>query len=1149
MKKRLLPIGLFSLLVFAFAIFYLIDANAGDNRTIGTGKATGNLSSADYLARIRNNQNTGILNPKDVLIARQQMESHSLYKSGNSGKDLDWIEMGPDNIGGKTSSLIVDNRDATSMTLYAGAVTGGMFKSTNFGSSWFKINQTNGTENLNVTCMVQDASGTIYVGTGEGQNANQYSSYGLMDFEGGFIGHGIFKSDASDNFQLVPGTEPYVNGDVTEWAYINKLALDTKGNRLFAATHTGLKYASLSDIGNWQSVCKYQLDSTIISRTIKSDSIIVCDSFKIQGGDYVIFGQTQIDFEITQDDTTNVEPVYNAFVAFDEPGNCFDVSISSDGWIISSFKGLVYVSESGDPNKFVNRSVYPGNPDKIRKDEIAYTTHITIRDKSGATLHDSTNNYSKEFDWHINYVQLNADLQQSLSQYPSSNNVGRVSYAIAPSNQSIVYAMAAKSSDPRRNSLFNVYISEDKGGSWRIIAPGGSDMLNLLGSDYTTTDGITTLFYRGDYCNTLAVFPNDPYKILAGSVNVWEGIKVNETGYFQWTERSVGTVINPDGSDQLINGIFNGLYCHQNHHSYTFVPGYDDVFFVTTDGGIYLGGYYNPLYVFQSKNKNFNVTQYYTIDISNAKGEVMGGTQSNGTLYISGSGSTPMTGADMWRPANLDPKYPEGTDGGFVAFSNIRSKKGGEEEIPPSSFYSKSPIPRNEVLTDRIRRSETLGYDFSLNLFAGIGTAPTNTNFLTPMILWESYNNLNSRDSIYFYADKNYLAGDSITVKSQNKQPFHHVLQSDLNAGDSIKVQDIVSTKLFLATKDNIYMTVQALRFDLDPEWFKISDKAHAGFMDNPSCLAFSSDADYLFVGTYEGDVYRIANIALAYNEDLADVSSPECIIATNVLEIYSGNTQAVTSIAVDPKNSNKVLVTLGNYGNTNYVYYSNNALADAPVFVSVQGDPATTGLPRFPVYSSVLEMQPETDKAIIGTEEGIWVSDNVASGEWYPAGGAMGKVPVMDLKQQTVYKGLWVITTIDPVTNIPAYEYYPKIENYGMIYAGTHGRGVFRNENFFTVGEEEHSISDNSNSLNLNIYPNPASQSVNLEFNLQDNSDVRINIYNLSGKLVYSETRNNTGKGSHRAVLNTNTLTTGTYIIEIRAGRSTSSSRMVIVK
>jgi len=1147
MKKRILPIGLFSILLFVLSAFLLVPINNDEGNPENTLANQAMQSAMEYMAKIRNNQHTGMLNPADVINARQQMEARANYKSGNSTDDLNWIEMGPDNIGGRTRAVIFDNRDANANTLYAGGVSGGLFKSTNLGSTWAPVNQSG--QSLNVSCMVQDAEGTIYVGTGEGLNTQIYSGFGTpgYGYSGGFIGQGIFKSDGNDNFNLIPGTDPVINGDTIEWAYINKLALDTQGNRLFAATHTGLKYASFPDLNNWQSECKYQLDSTIFTRHIASDSIITCDSFEVVNGEYVIYGQTLMNYSRVSDDTTNTDVVFSAFVPFENQGNCYDIQVSTNGWIITSFNGYIYVSTTGDPEKFVNRSIYPNNQDSKRKDMIDFSTHIVIKNKSGVVLEDVLNEYTKEFTWHVNYVLLDI-AGSNLPQYPSSANTGRTSIAIAPSDPNIVYVMAAKSSSPA-NSLSNIYLSIDKGQSWRIVAPGGTNLLNVLGYYYLNVSGDLVYYYQGDYSNTLTVFPNNPYKVLAGGVNMWEGQKVDENGYYQWTEKSIGD------ATFVFNGIFNPLYCHTNHHLYVFRPGYNDQLIAATDGGIYSVLYDGGLYYFQAKNKNYNVTQFYSIDVSGEVAEAIGGTQDNGTQYISGKGNTPKKGEDLWRPANTDPKYPEGTDGGFVAISGIRSIKPGIEEKEPPSFYSKSPLPKGEALVNntdriyRIRRSETLGFDWSSNFFTDFTTVPTNTNFMTPIALWESYNNINSRDSLTFFADKNYNAGENVMIRSKNlNHPFGYILPDAINSGDSIRLQDIISTKFFMATKDNIYMTLDGIRFNVAPDWFKISDKVHSGFTDNPSCIAYSSDANYIFVGNYEGKVYRISNIALAYNQDLADVGSPNCIVATTPLTIYDGNTQVITSIAVDPKDANKVLVTLGNYGNTDYVFYSTNAIGDAPVFSSVQGS-GETGLPAMPVYSSILEMQANTDIAIIGTEEGIWMSDDVSTGEWYPASTSMGKVPVMDLKQQTNYKGSFTITTYDPITNEPFYEIFTEIKNYGMIYAATHGRGIFRVEKYFTVGDEEYSENGISNDANLTIFPNPSSDNINVSFDLSDNSNVQLKVFDLSGKLMYSRNINSLSKGNQKVEVKVDSFSRGTYLLQLISGNKTSTAKLVIVR
>ncbi|MEZ5195620.1 MAG: T9SS type A sorting domain-containing protein, partial [Bacteroidales bacterium] len=784
-----------------------------------------------------------------------------------------------------------------------------------------------------------------------------------------------------------------------------------------------------------------------------------------------------------------------------------------------------------------------------------------------------TNSAERETNWD--------NIQNPNSNFPSKSNTGRVEFAIAPSDQNVVYAMAAKSSPPKRYSLFGIYLSEDGGQNWRIVAPGGSDLLNILGATYFDDDGVAHIYYQGDYNNVISVFPNNPYKILAGGVNLWEGQMTGATGYYQWTEKSVGI------ATFLPTGIFYPLYCHVDHHTYVFKPGSNSEFMIGTDGGVY-SGLSGAAYTFQAKNKSYNVTQFYTLDVSNMPNEVIGGTQDNGTQYIWGQGTTAMKGEDLWRPANLDAKFPEGTDGGYAAMSNIRINRysGGTlvEAIDPVSFYSKSLLPKNEVLTDRIRRSETLGYDYSANFFSSIASnsLPVDINFLTPMTLWECYDNENSRDSVMVYVNRDYIITydidsvynpdgtlnrvdtiyleDPLYARSKNyNHPFQFFDYNEyfkdfqpswigdtlFHKGDSLKVKDLVSSKLFLATKDEVWMTLGALVFNEAPEWYVISAKNRNGFTGNPSCVAYSADANELFVGTYEGDVYRISNIALAYNEDLADVESANCIIASTLMEFAEGNTQVVTSIAVDPKDANNVIITLGNYGNTDYVYYSSDALSDDPSFNSVQNN-----LPAMPVYSSLIDFK--SNVAYLGTDEGMWMTDNIKAGNvvWNDASAGFGRVPVMVLKQQICYKSQFNISLIDPVTQEVFTENYPAIENYGMVYAATHGRGVFRIDSPALVGiEETPGSSTTIANSKISLYPNPASNDLSVSFDLVSKSDVVMSVYDLSGKLVISNVYGSLSAGQQNLKLNINTLTRGTYIVRMTAGSKSATSKLIIIK
>jgi hypothetical protein len=127
------------------------------------------------------------------------------------------------------------------------------------------------------------------------------------------------------------------------------------------------------------------------------------------------------------------------------------------------------------------------------------------------------------------------------------------------------------------------------------------------------------------------------------------------------------------------------------------------------------------------------------------------------------------------------------------------------------------------------------------------------------------------------------------------------------------------------------------------PEWYQIANRNH-GLTGIPHSMAVSADGNHAFVGMRDGKVYRISNLALAYNANLADVNNPQCIVATRLIQptLPNSNTpisQVVTSIAIDPTNPNRVLVTLGNYGNDHYVFVTTNALDANPVWVSKQGE------------------------------------------------------------------------------------------------------------------------------------------------------------------------------------------------------------------
>ncbi|MCF6366209.1 MAG: T9SS type A sorting domain-containing protein [Bacteroidales bacterium] len=151
---------------------------------------------------------------------------------------LPWIQRGPANIGGRTRAIIVDPDDATHNTWFAGAATGGIWKTTDAGSTW--TNLSGDITNLSVNTLVMAESNTniIYAGTGESFTGN------------GFKGNGVWKStDKGATWNQLSSTATDEN-----FAYINRLIVSpVNENIVLAATQTGI-FKSADGGASWTNV-------------------------------------------------------------------------------------------------------------------------------------------------------------------------------------------------------------------------------------------------------------------------------------------------------------------------------------------------------------------------------------------------------------------------------------------------------------------------------------------------------------------------------------------------------------------------------------------------------------------------------------------------------------------------------------------------------------------------------------------------------------------------------------------------------------------------------------------------------------------------------------------------------------------------------
>ena len=138
-----------------------------------------------------------------------------------------WQERGPNNVGGRTRSLLIDANDASGNTVWAAGVSGGLWRTNDIDAgtpTWIKSNDF--FQALNITTIAQDPSNAnnLYFGTGEQGFANGIE-----------IGLGIWNStDGGTNWDFLPFT--FGNGN---FANINKIVVDNAG-RVYAGTTSGV---------------------------------------------------------------------------------------------------------------------------------------------------------------------------------------------------------------------------------------------------------------------------------------------------------------------------------------------------------------------------------------------------------------------------------------------------------------------------------------------------------------------------------------------------------------------------------------------------------------------------------------------------------------------------------------------------------------------------------------------------------------------------------------------------------------------------------------------------------------------------------------------------------------------------------------------
>lgn len=652
---------------------------------------------------------------------------------------------------------------------------------------------------------------------------------------------------------------------------------------------------------------------------------------------------------------------------------------------------------------------------------------------------------------------------------------GRIEIAIAPTNPNVVYLSVATGN----GATDKVLRTADGGNTWTIIGSKGPLFDPFLDQN------------QGWYDNTIAVSPQDENKVyLAGVV------------LYTWSDQSGWKLadVGLQGTDD------NPNFIHSDKHAIVLAKNNPNIMYVGSDGGIYkstnaFSSFPFPTYI--AKNRGFNVTQFYSV-AAGVAGEILGGTQDNGTQYINNKGNTKMAakrviGGDgiYTEISHLDPRILFGG----VYFGNLqRSGNGG------SSF---------DVFFDLKIDNQGHGEPSRCG-----GQENQNAQFITPAYLSETKNATGGVKTVRFVPTRNYDLGEVLALESKTaKVSFQHELTADIAAGDTQTIIDPIRSRMFLSSNCGAWVTSECLDLSNIPKWFKVIPTM-SGL---PQSYSASPDGNTVYIGTSNGRVYKFPNFNISADTAVYPLA------ANSVGSIYNNSSQytnvvvangrPIEGVSVDPNDADHAIAVVAGFSTTNlpHVYETNDG--------GLTWQPIQGNLPEMPVYDVVISKI--NGAVIIGTELGLWSYDGTS---WYEENQTINRVPVFRVREIKLYEDACPV-----------------------IYVGSHGRGLWRsttligNTNCATVASVNNPVKE-TQLMGLDIFPNPVNSSSKVAVTLDKSSTITLRIFDMTGKLYSEQKMSNTAIGENFFNLNAENLPKGTYLLNVAVGNVRSQSRLFTV-
>jgi PA domain/Secretion system C-terminal sorting domain len=476
---------------------------------------------------------------------------------------------------------------------------------------------------------------------------------------------------------------------------------------------------------------------------------------------------------------------------------------------------------------------------------------------------------------------------------------------------------------------------------------------------------------------------------------------------------------------------------HSDQHAMTFKPGSPNVGLFGNDGGVYYGSSLSTASNAVARNNGFNVTQFVGLAVKPLGGGTTGdffiaGSQDNGSQYFPSSLSTSNGAAAGISGSN----EIQGGDGGKPLFKQNATTAAGTYYVT-NYVYNDNMNVRN--LDGSIRKSLSTTTDLGL---------------FYPAMALDSTNDIIFSDAV-----------DAAT-------PTYQIGKYNLvTSGPPSGQNRVMLTNALLTTY--------------------------------PTALATGKvTSSTLYAGLMNGKLLKIVGASTGAGT-WSDISGAAFVGSVSDIEFGANDSQ--------------IFVTMHNYG-VNNVWYTPNAGTN---WYRLDGD-----MPDMPV-KAILQNPLTTSEIIIGTELGVWYADNfnpATSADqalvWKQAFNGMSNVKVTDLDIQPNSPSAATTT---------AYS----------VFASTYGRGVFSGAFNPPASTDENVIETKA----IKVFPTVSKGNVTIAAS-KSFGKTNVELFDITGKKVFN-TVLEINSDSHQ--VNFGNLSSGNYIIKLNGEGFEGTQKLII--